>query len=107
MTWGDGAAARRKRPVACPARREPMRSPGPEVLHSPGPGPAAPPCMETRSNRGLCSLLFGRLGIGSHAGVPTLECRPQILVQDPRTDLQQPMSPHLGPSHLLLLDHPL
>jgi hypothetical protein len=41
--------------------------------------------METRTNRGLRGLPLGRLGIGSHAGIPTLECRPQLLVQDLRT----------------------
>ena len=40
-------------------------------------------------------------------GIPALERRPQVLVQDPGADLQQPVRPPLGPPHLLLLDHPL
>src|SRR4051794_33580120 len=63
--------------------------------------------QETGPNRGLRGLLRGRLGIGLHSGVPALEPRPQVLVQDPRPNLQQPMSPQLGPAHLLLLDHAL
>jgi hypothetical protein len=63
--------------------------------------------QESRTNRGLRGLRRGRIGIGPHPGVPALEPRPQVLVQDPRSDLQQPMSPMFGPAHLLLLDHPL
>ena len=44
--------------------------------------------LETRTNRGLRGCIFGWLGIGLHAGIPAVERRPQVLVQDPGADLQ-------------------
>jgi hypothetical protein len=45
--------------------------------------------QETGTNRGLRGSLFGRSGVGLHAGIPALERGPQVIVQDLRPNLEQ------------------
>src|SRR4051812_19063245 len=62
---------------------------------------------ETRTNRGLRGFLLSRLGGSLQPGIPAVERRPQVVVEDLDADLEQPMRPRPGPPHLLLLHHPL
>jgi hypothetical protein len=61
---------------------------------------------ETGTNRGLCGGLLGQTGFGLQAGIPALERVPEVVVQDPRPDLEQEVRSPLGPAHPLLLDYP-
>ena len=65
------------------------------------------PVGETGPNRVLCGGFLGWRDVCLQARIPTLECVPEVVVQDLRTDLQQQVCAPLGPTHLLFLDHPL
>ncbi len=55
----------------------------------------------------LCCGNLSWLKVCFQTWIPAFERRPQVIVQDPRADLEQPMRTLRGPPHLLLLDHPL
>ena len=58
---------------------------------------------ETGPNRVLCGGFLGWRDVCLQSGIPTLECVPEVDVQDLRADLQQQVRAPLGSTHLLFL----